>query len=229
MAVNRYQQHRPREATITVSRDPDFNGDLICDGVADEIQINAAIVFVNALGGGTVFLNLGTYTLASSIALLATVYLYGSGIGSILTIPAATDECIEINGAADWKIAFLTAQTTGAGANDAITLINADNGEIFSVTIDESGQDGIIIDGDSDDNNIHDNKITNCTRFGVNNSGDDNQIINNRIETTGDDGMFLQAGGTNNSISLNRISAWTGEAIDNDEVSNEVNHNLLIV
>ena len=43
MAVNLFESHRPREATITVSLGPDFSGDFIGDGVADDVEINAAI------------------------------------------------------------------------------------------------------------------------------------------------------------------------------------------
>ena len=195
----------------------------------DEVIINAAIVWVNALGGGSVYIEESTYTFGANVALLASVYLYGSGSGSILTIPAATDDCVEISGVTGWKIALLTLRTTGVGANDALSLVDADDGEIFSLVIDDSGQDGIIIDGDSSSVNIHDNNISGCTRYGINNSGDNNQIQGNRIDTTGDDGIWLQAGGTYCVIVENRISGWTGEGIDNDESTNQVAHNITAV
>ena len=195
----------------------------------DQIIINAAIVYVNGLGGGSVFVDEGTYTLGANVAVLALVYLYGSGCATILTIPAATDDCIEVNGVTDWKIAFMTLLGTGAGANDVIMLTNADDGEIFSVHITDSGQDGISLFAASDHVNIHDNNIMGCARYGINNRSDDNHFIGNRIDTTGDDGIFLQAGGTNCICALNRISGWTGEAIDNNEPSSEVAHNQLIV
>ena len=115
------------------------------------------------------------------------------------------------------------------GANDAIYLTAADDGSIYSVNIDDSGQDGVALFGASDNVTIHDTKISGCTRFGINNRGDNNHFIGNRIDTTGSDGIFLQAGGTNCICALNRISGWTGEAIDNDEPSSEVAHNQLIV
>jgi len=39
----------------------------LCDGVADDVQINAAEAYVTALGGGTVELERGTFTLADPI------------------------------------------------------------------------------------------------------------------------------------------------------------------
>ena len=195
----------------------------------DQVIINAAITYVNGLGGGSVFVDEGTYTLGANVVVLALVYLYGSGCATILTIPAATDNCIEVNAVTDWKIALMTLRTTGAGANDVISLTNADDGCIFSVHIDDSGQDGISLFAASDHVDIHDNKISGCARFGINNRSDDNHFVANRIDDTGDDGIFLQAGGTNCLCALNRISGWTGEAIDNNEPSVEVAHNQLIV
>jgi len=192
----------------------------------DQIVINAAIVYANSVGGGSVFVDVGGYNLGANVVLLSYVYLYGSGAGTVLTIPAATDDCIEVNGVIDWKIAFMTLRTSGAGANDVISLVNADNGEIFSVIIDDSGQDGIIIDADSSDVAIHDNKISNCIRYGINNLGDDMQIMGNRIDTTGNDGIWLQAGGTYCVVTENRVSGWVGEGIDSDEPTNNLGHNI---
>jgi len=196
---------------------------------ADEVIINAAIVYVNGLGGGSVFVDEGTYTQAAAVTLLALVYLYGSGCATILTIPAATATCIDVNGITDWKIAFFTLRTTGVGANDVITLTNADDGSIFSNHIDDSGQDGISLFAASDNIDVHDNKIYGCARFGINNRSDDNHFTANRIDGTGSDGMFLQAGGTYNVVTENRISGWVGEGIDNDEPTNQVAHNVTAV
>lgn len=81
MAVSYYQQHRPREATITVSQDPDYSGDFVCDGAADEVEIQAAIDYVQALGGGIVFIQQGEYEIASTISLAGYITLKGTGVG----------------------------------------------------------------------------------------------------------------------------------------------------
>jgi len=52
-------------ATIIISREPDRSGNFVCDGVADEVQINAAIGLVTA--GGRILLLEGTYNLAAGI------------------------------------------------------------------------------------------------------------------------------------------------------------------
>ncbi len=53
----------------------------ICDGTADDVQINAAIAACNADGGGVVTLYPGTYYIASPVTLLSGVTLAGSGAG----------------------------------------------------------------------------------------------------------------------------------------------------
>lgn len=64
------------------------DADYLCDGAADEVEINAAITAVNAAGGGTVLLSPGTFTVVASIAILDKVHLIGSGKGAtIVTVP----------------------------------------------------------------------------------------------------------------------------------------------
>jgi len=82
---------KPRTATRVVAASnasDDWWGhgyaDYYCDGAADEVEINAAIAYVNAAGGGTVFLSEGTFTLAASIALLTGVILVGAGYNTVL-------------------------------------------------------------------------------------------------------------------------------------------------
>lgn len=157
----------------------------------DQVIINAAEVYVAALGGGSVFVDQSVYTLGANVAHLAGVYLYGSGPATILTIPAATDDCIEVNGVADWKIAFMTLRTTGAGASDAIALVDADDGEIFSVVIDDSGQDGISVDVDCVNIRIHDNDISGCVRRGIYNFSDEIILTDNRVSVC-EDGIYFE-------------------------------------
>ena len=60
--------------------------DYVCDGTADDVEINAAIVAVNAIGGGKVSLQSGTFTVASRIIPKSNVHLALSA-GTIITIP----------------------------------------------------------------------------------------------------------------------------------------------
>jgi hypothetical protein len=53
--------------------------DYVCDGTADDVQIQAAIDAVGALGGGTVMVRAGTYNTTSSIHMHDYVILQGEG------------------------------------------------------------------------------------------------------------------------------------------------------
>ena len=55
--------------------------DYVCDGVADDVQIQAAIDAVAVLGG-IVQLSAGNFTISSAINLKKGVSVYGSGVGS---------------------------------------------------------------------------------------------------------------------------------------------------
>lgn len=89
---------KPRTATRVVvasnAADQSYShgyGDYFCDGVADQVQINAAIAYVNAAGGGTVHLSEGLFTISASITLLDNVWLKGSGNGTIIRFVAGVN------------------------------------------------------------------------------------------------------------------------------------------
>jgi len=63
--------------------------DYICDGTADDVQIQAAIDAVNAAGGGIVFIKTGTYDIQIGIVLCDNLHLIGAGYSTILKANAA--------------------------------------------------------------------------------------------------------------------------------------------
>lgn len=69
------------EATKTVGFDAP-TCDYLCDGVADEVQINAAIAAVLALGGGSVMCQRGNYRIDATITMADGVFLIGQGYGT---------------------------------------------------------------------------------------------------------------------------------------------------
>jgi hypothetical protein len=68
-----------RVVRYTVTRDATQPADYICDGVADDVEIQAALAAANAAGGGTVVLLAGTnaYRIATTIAMPENVTLRG--------------------------------------------------------------------------------------------------------------------------------------------------------
>lgn len=67
------------------------NADYITDGVADDVQIQAAIDYVNTLGGGTVFVKQGTYNISALITMRSYVALLGDNKRSILRLNNAVN------------------------------------------------------------------------------------------------------------------------------------------
>lgn len=66
------------------------DADYITDGTADEVQINAAIAAAVSAGGGTVFIQAGTYNINAAINPKANVYLKGAGMFQTKLVATAT-------------------------------------------------------------------------------------------------------------------------------------------
>jgi polygalacturonase len=66
------------------------------DGTADEVQINAAILAVNAAGGGTVILQAGTYNIVNNISLRSNITLRGQGRATKIVIPATKTIFVDV-------------------------------------------------------------------------------------------------------------------------------------
>ena len=72
--------------------------DYACDGTADNVQINAALVRVAAEGGGTVFLAAGNYSISAEIIVLTNTRLSGAGVGkTIITLADSTNRIMCTN------------------------------------------------------------------------------------------------------------------------------------
>lgn len=75
----------PRGFTYVVasSTSRDTTGaDAVCDGTADDVEIQAAINAVNTAGGGTVLMLDGTYNIATVVTAKSNVRLMGQGYGT---------------------------------------------------------------------------------------------------------------------------------------------------
>lgn len=111
----RWEPNWDERLTVTVGQD---NGDLI--GRDDKV-LQAAVDYVARLGGGTVHLLPGTYTLRCAIHLPSRVRLLGSGPESIITkIPSET---VKLTADSDWydqEITLANAKSFRVG--DGIVL-----------------------------------------------------------------------------------------------------------
>jgi parallel beta-helix repeat protein len=126
--------------------------DWYCDGTADEVQINSAIVEVNSLyGGGVVRLLGGTFVTAAAVELLDNVTLE---IDPSATVEKNCDDyAIEAVGTSEAhksnvKITGGGTITRASGDTNAIELVHfeyVDDFAIDNVTVDDSYEDGIYI------------------------------------------------------------------------------------
>lgn len=86
-----YESLTGKQAKFTITVGTTGDAGYVTDGVADEVQINAAINAVNTAGGGVVLLQTGTFTTAASIVLKSNVTLIGSGMNKTIITGASTD------------------------------------------------------------------------------------------------------------------------------------------
>lgn len=167
----------PRVATLLVAASDALDrtraqADYICDGVADDVQINAAL---NALpaSGGRVMLSEGTFTLADSITIPANnITLRGQGRSTLIDGDglATGEHAIVISGVTNAVIKKLAIQTQDGGDKTChcIALSNGCNSfTIESVTIVDSDSDGINISG----TNILNGIIRDCSIEGADDTG----------------------------------------------------------
>ncbi len=186
--------HIPREATIVVAASDSvtLSGDYVCDGVADDVEINAALVLA---AGGSVILLDGTYNCIANLAVPADTKLEGQGWGTILNFDdggagTVTDAgAIDVDGA-NVHIMNLKAQlAAGCGAGGSrpnVIVVDGAQALIDSVWI--IGDETVADDG-SDLRQLgiyllagHYTKVTNCIiqdnkKHGLGGSSGPNQCI----------------------------------------------------
>ena len=197
----------------------------------DQVIINAAIVWVNALGGGSVFIEQGIYLLTASVLPLTNVFIYGAGPDTVLDGQNLA-HAVDINNQDYVMIWNLSIQTTSGGGG-LVNAVNIHGGCTFikldTVLIVQSDQDGVAITNADSEVWINDTAIRNVDRFGINNDGDNCRFFNNEIAgAVGNDGIFLDANSDGNYVLNNHIHIWTGEPID-DDGDNTVTGNICCV
>jgi len=107
----------PRQAATLVIAAYDSNSteraDYVCDGTADEVQINQAITALNGVGGKVLLLE-GHYNIAASIILDDDILLEGQGF---YTIIAATTEITMLSAVNKNRIQIKNIRFYGAGGS----------------------------------------------------------------------------------------------------------------
>lgn len=135
----------------------------VCNGVADEVEINAAMGAIP--GGGRVLLSEGTFVIADPIVVpVHGITLMGFDSSTIIDGDglATTEHAIVINGMTDVTLRDFAIQTEDGGGKTCHCIFIAngsDRFEVSDVEVVASDSDGIYVEG----TNIVDGRINKCT------------------------------------------------------------------
>ena len=227
-------------ATVLVTLSPDLSGNFVATGAADEVEINAAIVYCAAIGGGEVALGYGGWTLAATVNVPAGVLLRGMGWTTILNYDAGGN-CITFTGdnakVRDLKIVITAGAGAGGTRPNGIYANARTNLEISNVwcygdiTVADDGADarqcGIVFLAVKS-SLVTENKLEYCDRHGMYVEGDWDasyvRILDNDFSyNTRHGAMFLEEYGfmfSNNMCHHNTLSGFYveegSESIIND-------------
>jgi len=224
----------PRVATLFVAAADSLDkcraqADYICDGVADDVQINAALAALPA-SGGRVVLSEGTFVLADPIVFPNNnITIEGQALSASLVDGyglATGEHAFVISGVTACQIKNLAVYTQSSGGLVCHCIFiedAADNTLIDNVIIAESDSDGIHIEGTASDNvTIRDCWISSVDGHGINIVPDlaawslNFSIHDNFITATGGSGInFGQcAGHYYHKIYNNRMTSIGVNGID---------------
>lgn len=168
--------------------------DYVCDGTADNVEIQAAIDAVNALGGGTVLVRKGSYSISSSITLKNNVALLGENRDTVLTLANAANTNLitsATGGLTNVSIRGFTfdgnrTNQTGGGTGGALIRISGGSVQLKEFyfennTVQNSYQHAVFITGD-DTTNFNKKICNNIKGYILNNkAGDGGSMINSII------------------------------------------------
>lgn len=203
------------------SADVISKADYVCDGAADDVEINAAVATGDhvQLGGGTFYLTEGISGFAHGQT-FAGVGRGGTAGGAASTLKASASftgtYMVDIRSAAP-SVSSLTSiicrdmliDGYGGGAPYANTsglCWGVINGTICNVAVERVQVDGIVFDGGgSPDYPL---------------GAWDNFFTNIRVSTVGGRGMYVFNGATDNMFTACEVSTCTGIGIENDGAGN---------
>ncbi len=228
----------PRTATLFVAASDSLDksraqADYICDGVADNVQINAALAAVGALGGGKVMLSEGTFQTSDPIVISGdAITLEGDNyVGTSIDgqLLAAGENVIVISGRLNCCVNNLTLNNAaggGLGRHGIFIEDGCDHFCIEKIDITDCDGDGIHIEGTTTDKGeIKDCTIDTVDGHGIHVTPDAGQqslrfhIHGNYITGAGGDGIHFSTctGHRYHIIEENQIYNVTGNGIDGVE------------
>ncbi len=121
--------------------------DYLCDGTADDVEINAAVAAAASAGGGKVILLEGTYTLAAYITLSGNVTIEGMGYGTYINNKSSHG--IYVSGyESTWAVRNLRIVGEGGSNNATIYIATNETGNGLIENCDLSDDYGVYLQND---------------------------------------------------------------------------------
>ena len=207
--------------------------DYLCDGTADDVEINAAIQALPSTGGEVVILD-GTYNITATIAMNKNyVTLSGNGAATVLkrmwsgsgtgVITVTSDYCTVQNLQID-------GNKPSYSPNFGIYLSGSSGNTITGNTCNNNGSAGIFLTGSSNNNTITGNTCNN-NNIGISLTGNDNNTITgNTCNNNNNAGISLSSSNnhtiTGNTCNNNNIGInLTGNSSNDTITGNTCNNN----
>jgi parallel beta-helix repeat protein len=205
--------------------------DYVCDGTADDVQIQAAIDAVGAAGGGKIIIRHGTYDISAGITFPDNIVLEGEGITTVLNFSYAGESMMFTNEDDDTGNTFIEIRNlklvcdsslqTNTNQSSAIGFYGVTNFIIDNCYINDTKSDGIDLRDTTDasincSGIISNNHIETIGRNGISVEGGDNiKIYGNTIRDVAFLGIDLEGGDLNRDIiiSENNISDFKAGGI----------------
>lgn len=127
------------------------NADYITDGVADQVQIQAAIDAVIALGGGTIFIKAATYDIADPIIIIGSnLIIRGEGTATKFVLANEVNEeifCVGNASTACNNVSFYDFYMDGNKSNQTGTLTGSQTRNLIRYRSDAQNSYGGVVDG----------------------------------------------------------------------------------
>ena len=204
-------------ATVAKSEPADY---VTTNYGSDDACIQAAIDYVNGIGGGSVLIREGTYTISASDSVLpkSDMIISGVGVGTILkkaSSASTNSHIIYINGESNITISNMRLngdKTNQSNLFDNIRVFNASNIIIEKNYVENAERTGIYLDANVNSSKISKNKVMSSSVQAINVNGRSNTIIDNYVDGTDSDFAIVIGEGYNISAIGNYVQNgyWDG-------------------
>lgn len=218
------------------------NSDFICDGTADNVDINTAINRVADLGGGIIHVRTGNYSISAPIKLKSNVTLRGEGRQTVISqINSGNFHMItsfdETNGHSDVSLESLTINGNKANQSsnvNGVHLVNCTNLKIHDLVVYDCKRQGINIDGSLTEMVwITNNVIYNSGETGINLLDEVERIVVDRNYCYDNGAANISLNGTGSYVTFsNNVCKNAGRATptaDNITGYNKANTHFTVI